>query len=180
MCARVAQWWSIALPRRGSRVRIPSRALKEIQKRDIRWMSSFCMFEPCRVRTVRMSTLRCRSSQANVPRTFCDVSCSQRDRRKSHPMDGSSFCSVFIHIFFPENAIPKLRMFVITSFCISALYRFIEICSKAFEDKVSNSFKLSPAFAFNSMIIPGCVVSIGIMQISERPSPDSRLDRIVY
>ena len=26
MCARVAQWWSIALPRRGSRVRIPSRA----------------------------------------------------------------------------------------------------------------------------------------------------------
>ena len=91
MCARVAQWWSIALPRRGSRVRIPSRALKEIQKRDIRWMSSFCMFEPCRVRTVRMSTLRCRSSQANVPRTFCDVSCSQRDRKKSYPMDGSFF-----------------------------------------------------------------------------------------
>ncbi|SCJ57613.1 Uncharacterised protein [uncultured Clostridium sp.] len=30
-----------------------------------------------------------RSSQSNVPRTFCDVSCSQRDRRKSHPMDGS-------------------------------------------------------------------------------------------
>ena len=30
-----------------------------------------------------------RSSQANVPRTFCDVSCSQRDRKKSHPMDGS-------------------------------------------------------------------------------------------
>ena len=27
--ARVAQWWSIALPRRGSRVRIPSRALIE-------------------------------------------------------------------------------------------------------------------------------------------------------
>ncbi len=27
--ARVAQWWSIALPRRGSRVRIPSRALKK-------------------------------------------------------------------------------------------------------------------------------------------------------
>ena len=26
--ARVAQWWSIALPRRGSRVRIPSRASK--------------------------------------------------------------------------------------------------------------------------------------------------------
>ncbi len=26
--ARVAQWWSIALPRRGSRVRIPSRAYR--------------------------------------------------------------------------------------------------------------------------------------------------------
>ena len=58
MCARVAQWWSIALPRRGSRVRIPSRALKEIEKRVIRWMALFSMFEPCRVRTVRMSPLR--------------------------------------------------------------------------------------------------------------------------
>ena len=28
--ARVAQWWSIALPRRGSRVRIPSRALRKL------------------------------------------------------------------------------------------------------------------------------------------------------
>ena len=80
MCARVAQWWSIALPRRGSRVRIPSRALKEIEKRVIRWMALFSMFESCRARTVRMSTLR--SSQANVPRTFCDVSCSQRDTKK--------------------------------------------------------------------------------------------------
>ena len=31
--ARVAQWWSIALPRRGSRVRIPSRAFKDTKKR---------------------------------------------------------------------------------------------------------------------------------------------------
>ena len=54
-CARVAQWWSIALPRRGSRVRIPSRALKEIEKRAIRWMALFSMFKPCRARTVRMS-----------------------------------------------------------------------------------------------------------------------------
>ena len=53
MCARVAQWWSIALPRRGSRVRIPSRALKEIEKRVIQWMALFSMFEPCRARTVR-------------------------------------------------------------------------------------------------------------------------------
>ena len=56
--ARVAQWWSIALPRRGSRVRIPSRAFKEIEKRVIRWMALFSMFEPSRARTVRMSPLR--------------------------------------------------------------------------------------------------------------------------
>ncbi|MFR4551129.1 MAG: hypothetical protein ACLT5A_10490, partial [Clostridiaceae bacterium] len=43
----------IALPRRGSRVRIPSRALKEIEKRVIRWMALFSMFKPCRARTVR-------------------------------------------------------------------------------------------------------------------------------
>ena len=55
MFARVAQWWSIALPRRGSRVRIPSRALKEIEKRVIRWMALFSMFKPCRARMVRMS-----------------------------------------------------------------------------------------------------------------------------
>ena len=47
------------MPRRGSRVRIPSRALKEIEKRVIRRMALFSMFEPCRARTVRMSTLRC-------------------------------------------------------------------------------------------------------------------------
>ena len=28
-----------------------------------------------------------RSSQANVPRTFCDVSCSQRDTKKRHLVD---------------------------------------------------------------------------------------------
>ena len=33
--ARVAQWWSIALPRRGSRVRIPSRAYKKRSYREI-------------------------------------------------------------------------------------------------------------------------------------------------
>ena len=68
-CARVAQWWSIALPRRGSRVRIPSRALKDTKKEISVGYLLFCMFEPCRVRTVRMS-----------PR--CDVSCSQRDRKR--------------------------------------------------------------------------------------------------
>ena len=58
MCARVAQWWSIALPRRGSRVRIPSRALNDTKKEISVGYLFFCMFEPCRVRTVRMSPLR--------------------------------------------------------------------------------------------------------------------------
>ena len=58
MCARVAQWWSIALPRRGSRVRIPSRALNDTKKEISVGYLLFCMFEPCRVRTVRMSPLR--------------------------------------------------------------------------------------------------------------------------
>ena len=67
MCARVAQWWSIALPRRGSRVRIPSRALKEIEKRVIQWMALFSMFKPCRARTVRMSPLRCGRRKRTSP-----------------------------------------------------------------------------------------------------------------
>ena len=67
MCARVAQWWSIALPRRGSRVRIPSRALKEVDKRVIRWMALFSMFKPCRARTVRMSTRRCGRRRRTAP-----------------------------------------------------------------------------------------------------------------
>ena len=54
----MAQWWSIALPRRGSRVRIPSRALNDTKKEISVGYLLFCMFEPCRVRTVRMSTLR--------------------------------------------------------------------------------------------------------------------------
>ena len=33
--------------------------LSMIQKRDIRWMALFCMFEPSRARTVRMSPLHC-------------------------------------------------------------------------------------------------------------------------
>ena len=55
MFARVAQWWSIALPRRGSRVRIPSRALNDTKKEISVGYLLFCMFEPCRVRTVGMS-----------------------------------------------------------------------------------------------------------------------------
>ena len=39
-----------------------------------------------------------RSSQANVPRTFCDVSCSQRDTKKRHLVD------VFFCMFEPSRA----------------------------------------------------------------------------
>ena len=46
------------MPRRGSRVRIPSRALNDTKKEISVGYLFFCMFEPCRVRTVRMSTLR--------------------------------------------------------------------------------------------------------------------------
>ena len=65
--ARVAQWWSIALPRRGSRVRIPSRALNDTKKEISVGYLFFCMFEPCRVRTVRMSALRCPYSRCQFP-----------------------------------------------------------------------------------------------------------------
>ena len=97
MCARVAQWWSIALPRRGSRVRIPSRALKEIEKRVIRWMALFSMFKPCRARTVRMSPLRCgRRSRTSPGRSA--TSRALNDTEKRHPVD------VFFCMFEPSRA----------------------------------------------------------------------------
>ena len=91
MCARVAQWWSIALPRRGSRVRIPSRAFNDTKKGDIRWIPPFLYVRALPGSNSSNVSAPLRSSQVNVPRTFCDVSCSQRDRKKSHPMDGSFF-----------------------------------------------------------------------------------------
>ena len=44
--ARVAQWWSTSLPRRGSRVRSPSRALLD-NKKDFRIGSPFLLSEKC-------------------------------------------------------------------------------------------------------------------------------------
>ena len=43
--ARVAQWWSIALPRRGPRVRIPSRAflLPEISRINKEFWAFVCL-----------------------------------------------------------------------------------------------------------------------------------------
>ena len=64
--------------------------LSMIQKRDIRWMALFCMFEPCRARTVRMSTLRCgRRSRTSPGRSA--TSRAFNDTEKRHPMGGSFF-----------------------------------------------------------------------------------------
>ena len=50
--ARVAQWWSTSLPRRGSRVRSPSRALDN-KKRISVWISFF-IIEKCDALLERM------------------------------------------------------------------------------------------------------------------------------
>ena len=67
--------------------------LSKIQKRDIRWMSFFCMFKPCRARTVRMSPLRCgRRSRTSPGRSA--TSRAFNDTEKRHPMGVSFFvCS---------------------------------------------------------------------------------------
>ena len=44
--ARVAQWWSIALPRRGPRVRIPSRAFFWSQMPVLGIWDFFCLIIP--------------------------------------------------------------------------------------------------------------------------------------
>ena len=80
--ARVAQWWSIALPRRGSRVRIPSRALNDTKKEISVGYLLFCMFEPCRVRTVRMSPLRCgRRSRTSPGRSATSRALKEIEKR---------------------------------------------------------------------------------------------------
>ena len=97
MCARVAQWWSIALPRRGSRVRIPSRALNDTKKEISVGYLLFCMFEPCRARTVRKSPLRCgRRSRTSPGRSA--TSRALNDTEKRHPVD------VFFCMFEPSRA----------------------------------------------------------------------------
>ena len=63
--------------------------LSMIQKGDIRWIPPFLYVRALPGSNGSNVYAPLRSSQSNVPRTFCDVSCSQRDRKKSHPMDGS-------------------------------------------------------------------------------------------
>ena len=55
--ARVAQWWSIALPRRGSRVRIPSRALFYCSAKSRRHSNRLCL----RLFTFLLSSFHCQN-----------------------------------------------------------------------------------------------------------------------
>ena len=67
--ARVAQRWSTSLPRRGSRVRSPSRAWKKNDTKSV----SFFFSSPARARKFDVYA-PLRSAQAEVPRTSCAVS----------------------------------------------------------------------------------------------------------
>ena len=58
------------MPRRGSRVRSPSRALKK-QTSDTKWYRSFCFFESDPGLEGSMSTLRFGRRKTEVPRTSC-------------------------------------------------------------------------------------------------------------
>ena len=90
MCARVAQWWSIALPRRGSRVRIPSRALKEIEKESSDGWLFFLCSSPAGLE--RFECLRSAPVVA-VERPPDVLRCLVLSKRykERHPMDGSFF-----------------------------------------------------------------------------------------
>ena len=60
--------------------------LSMIEKRVIRWMALFSMFEPSRARTVRMSPLRSgRRSRTSPGRSA--TSRALNDTEKRHPMD---------------------------------------------------------------------------------------------
>ena len=62
--------------------------LSMIQKRDIRWMSLFCMFKPCRARTVRMSAFHSGRRRRTSPGRSA-TSRALNDTKKRHPMDVS-------------------------------------------------------------------------------------------
>ena len=83
--ARVAQWWSTSLPRRGSRVRSPSRAL--MNKRTIPNGIVLLFSSPARARKFDVYA-PLRSAQAEVPRTSCAVS---RSHEKKNDTKSVSF-----------------------------------------------------------------------------------------
>ena len=71
--------------------------LSKIQKRDIRWMSFFCMFKPCRARTVRMSAFHSGRRRRTSPGRSA-TSRALKDTKQRHPMD------VFFCMFKPCRA----------------------------------------------------------------------------
>ncbi len=84
--ARVAQWWSTSLPRRGSRVRVPSRALSK--KRTSNRMSFFlrraretgsAYHAYIRMRGSRNSPLDCSASRARSKKKNIFFTQSSRD-----------------------------------------------------------------------------------------------------
>ena len=87
---------------------------------------------------------------------------------------------VFTLTFFPEKAMPNLKISVIPSSRISASYFNVVICCNASSARRSR-FSSSRFFShFYSKRIPGYRFSLGIMHISYLPSPDSLFDLILY
>ena len=66
-------WWSTTLPRSGSRVRVPSRALKSTRKGIRNGYPFLCCSSPAGLECSR-SPLRSGRCKANVHWTFCNVS----------------------------------------------------------------------------------------------------------
>ena len=99
----MAQWWSIALPRRGSRVRIPSRALKKITKRMSLRISFLLFFESNPGLEVRMSSRRSGPCKTEVPRTSCTVSRSQEITKRMS-------LRISFLLFFESNPGLEVRM----------------------------------------------------------------------
>ena len=74
----------------------PVSCSQRYEERDIRWISLFSYVQALPGSNGSNFYASLRSSQANVPRTFCDVSCSQRNAKKRrYPMGISFFvCSI--------------------------------------------------------------------------------------
>ena len=82
--------------------------------------------------------------------------------------------------FFPENAIPNFKIFIIPSSFISQSYLNSSIYANALSAKLSRASSPKSFSHFNSNMIPGYLFSLGIKQTSYLPSPDSLLDLILY
>ena len=78
-------WWSTTLPRSGSRVRVPSRALWNTKRISHRGYPFCVPRSSADTRRVRVSTLRSGRRKAEVPRTSCAVSRSWQSAGALHP-----------------------------------------------------------------------------------------------